>query len=119
EGIISNLTRRYRETQSDFMRDKIEEFMSEVPCPDCHGKRLKKDVVSIKINGLNISEVTDMPVIEALEFFENIILNEKETMIADQILKEIKSRLGFLVDVGLDYLTLSRMAGTLSGGESQ
>ncbi|TFZ40389.1 excinuclease ABC subunit UvrA [Soehngenia longivitae] len=119
EGIISNLMRRYKETQSEFMRDKIEEYMAEIPCPDCNGKRLKKEVLSIKINGLNISEVTDMPVIKALDFFENIDLSPKERMIADQILKEIKSRLGFLVDVGLDYLTLSRMAGTLSGGESQ
>ncbi|KXG75262.1 excinuclease ABC subunit UvrA [Thermotalea metallivorans] len=119
EGIIKNLERRYKETNSDYMREKIEEFMSLTPCDGCKGARLKPEVLSVKIAGKNIAEVTEFSVRQALDFFKNLDLSEKNRMIARQILKEINERLGFLVDVGLDYLTLSRSAGTLSGGESQ
>jgi excinuclease ABC subunit A len=119
EGIIPNLERRYRSTSSDYMKDKIDEYMVETPCPSCHGQRLRDEVLSVKINNLNISEVTDLSVEKAIEFFNNLELSEKQRIIGEQILKEIKERLNFLKDVGLDYLTLSRMAGTLSGGESQ
>ncbi|WFA09149.1 excinuclease ABC subunit UvrA [Tissierella sp. Yu-01] len=119
EGIIPNLERRYRSTNSDYMKDKIDEYMVETPCPKCHGHRLRDEVLSVKINNLNISEVTDLSIVKAIEFFENLVLTEKEKIIGEQVLKEIKERLLFLKDVGLDYLTLSRMAGTLSGGESQ
>ncbi|MFT9497888.1 excinuclease ABC subunit UvrA [Anaerosolibacter sp.] len=119
EGIIKNLERRYKETNSDYMREKIEEFMSLTPCDSCQGMRLKPEVLAVRIAGKNIAEATEFSVRTALEFFGNLGLSEKNTMIARQILKEINERLGFLVDVGLDYLTLSRAAGTLSGGESQ
>lgn len=119
EGIIPNLQRRYESTSSDYIRDKIEEYMAENPCPTCGGRRLKKEVLSVKINGLNIAEVTDLSVSQALEFFKDLKLTEKQQLIAHQILKEIRERLSFLKDVGLDYLTLSRSAGTLSGGEAQ
>ena len=117
EGIIPNLQRRYMGTNSDYMKEKIEEYMVESPCPHCHGKRLKEEVLSVKINGLNISEVTDRS--NSIEFFNNLKLTEKQRIIGEQVLKEINERLKFLKNVGLDYLTLSRMAGTLSGGESQ
>ncbi|MFZ5966370.1 MAG: excinuclease ABC subunit UvrA [Bacillota bacterium] len=119
EGIVKNLERRYKETNSDYMREKIEEFMSLTPCDSCQGTRLKPEVLSVKIADKNIADVTDFSVRQALEFFEHLQLTEKNKMIARQILKEIHERLKFLVDVGLDYLTLSRTAGTLSGGESQ
>ncbi|WP_094546345.1 excinuclease ABC subunit UvrA [Petroclostridium xylanilyticum] len=119
EGVINNLERRYRETQSDWMRSELESLMSTNPCPECNGARLKKESLGVTINNKNIFEVTQMSIIEAREFFNNLKLTEKERMIAHQILKEINARLGFLVDVGLDYLTLSRSAGTLSGGEAQ
>ena len=119
EGIVHNLERRYKSTSSDYMKDKLEEFMADNPCPDCHGNRLRKDVLSVKIDGLNIIEITDLSITKAVEFFDKIILTEKEKIIADQILIEIRERLKFLEQVGLNYLTLSRMAGTLSGGESQ
>ena len=119
EGIIPNLERRYNSTASDYMRDKIDEYMVETPCSKCHGHRLRDEVLAVKINGLNISEVTDFSIVNAIEFFNNIKLTEKQEIIGEQILKEIKERLVFLKDVGLEYLTLSRMAGSLSGGESQ
>lgn len=119
EGVIPNLERRYRETNSDYMRDRIDEYMAEIPCPACKGRRLKDEVLAVKINGLNIAEVTDLSVTNAIDFFENLKLNEKEQLIGHQVLKEIRERLKFLKDVGLEYLTLSRSAGTLSGGESQ
>ncbi len=119
EGVITNLTRRYQETNSDYMREHIGEFMSLNPCGACNGQRLKLEALSVKVGGKNIAEVTELPIRESKEFFENIQLLGKKTVIADQILKEINERLGFLIDVGLDYLTLSRSAGTLSGGESQ
>ena len=119
EGVIYNLKRRYTETSSDRVIDKIDEFMSDEPCPKCHGKRLKDASLAVKVNGKNIAEVTDMSIVDALEFFKNLKLSEKEEIIAKQVLKEIRERLGFLKNVGLDYLTMSRMAGTLSGGEAQ
>lgn len=119
EGVIPNLKRRYTETSSDRVIDKIDEFMSDEPCPKCHGKRLKDASLSVKVNGKNIAEVTDMSIVDALDFFNNLKLSEKEEIIAKQVLKEIRERLGFLKNVGLDYLTMSRMAGTLSGGEAQ
>ncbi len=119
EGIVNNLQRRYRETQSPGMRADIEDCMSETPCPDCHGKRLKKSALAVTVGGLSIADFADLPVNQALEFIDGLVLSEKEEMIAERILKEIKSRLGFLTSVGLGYLTLSRAAATLSGGESQ
>ena len=121
EGIINNLERRHRETTSDWSRNDIEQYMVECPCPDCKGKRLKPASLAVTVGGKNIMEFTDMSVREELEFIENIeeTLSEKDRKIGKQIFKEIRSRLSFLCDVGLDYLTLSRSAGTLSGGESQ
>ena len=119
EGIIANLERRYYETNSDYMKGKIEEYMAEIPCPTCKGKRLKPGVLAVRVGDLNIAEVTDLSVTKALDFFENLELTETQQLIGSQVLKEIKKRLKFLKDVGLDYLTLSRSAGTLSGGESQ
>ena len=119
EGIIGNLSRRYRETQSEAMREEFEKYMSIKPCPSCKGARLKPEALAVKVGGKDISEVTVLPVAEALKFFRNLELTEREQLIARQILKEINERLGFLVNVGLDYLTLGRAAGTLSGGEAQ
>ena len=119
EGIVNNLERRYRETQSDGVKRELEECMSQCPCPTCHGRRLKKESLAVTVGGLDIDTYCRKSVTEALEFMEKLQLNETQTMIAAQILKEIKSRLGFLQSVGLQYLTLSREAGTLSGGESQ
>ena len=119
EGIVNNLERRYRESQSDAMKRDIEEVMSECPCPDCRGKRLKKESLAVTVGGISIHEFCEKPVDEALAFLDTIELSQSQMMIAHQILKEIRSRLGFLKSVGLAYLTLSRQAGTLSGGESQ
>lgn len=119
EGIINNLQRRYRETHSEYMKSEIESSMSITPCPTCHGNRLKKEALSVTVGGINIIEFCNKSVIQALEFIQSLNLNQKEAMIAEQILKEIKARLGFLKSVGLEYLTLSRSSGTLSGGESQ
>ena len=119
EGVIVNLERRYRETNSDYSREKIEEYMAEIPCPKCKGNRLKKEVLSVLIGGKNIIEVTDLSVKELLNFVDNLHLSEKNQFIAHEILKEINERASFLRDVGLEYLTLSRKAGTLSGGEAQ
>lgn len=119
EGIIPNLERRYASTNSDYMRTRIDGFMTEDPCPTCHGKRLKDEVLSVRINGLNIVEATDLSIVKSIEFFSNLQLTEKQIIIGEQVLKEINERLNFLKNVGLDYLTLSRTAGTLSGGESQ
>jgi len=121
EGIINNLERRHRETTSDWSRNDIEQYMVECPCPSCKGKRLKPASLAVTVGGKNIMEFTDMSVREELEFIEQIeeTLSEKDRKIGKQIFKEIRSRLSFLCDVGLDYLTLSRSAGTLSGGESQ
>lgn len=119
EGIIKNLERRYKETVSDYSREKIEEYMSLIPCESCKGARLKPEVLSVRIAGKNISQATEFSVRDGLRFFTNLDLSEKNKMISKQILKEINERLGFLSDVGLEYLTLNRAAGTLSGGESQ
>lgn len=119
EGIIPNLERRYRETSSDGIREFIEGFMGSKPCSSCKGHRLKKEVLAVTINDENIAYVTSLSIGEARDFFNGLRLSDKETTIANMILKEINSRLGFLVNVGLDYLTLSRAAGSLSGGEAQ
>ena len=119
EGVIPTLERRHNETKSQGMRDFYELYMSELPCDECHGARLKKEILCIKIGGKNINEVTDMSIRQLQEFLRNVELTASQKMIADMILKEIDSRLQFLIDVGLEYLTLSRSAGTLSGGEAQ
>ena len=119
EGIVNNLERRYRETQSDAMKREIEECMSQCPCPTCGGRRLKREALAVTVGGISIHEFCEKPVTEALTFLDTIQLSQTQRMIADQILKEIRDRLGFLRSVGLQYLTLSRQAGTLSGGESQ
>ncbi len=119
EGIVPNLERRYRETQSPGMRADIEECMSETPCPDCRGRRLKKTALAVTVGGMSIADFADLPVVQAQKFIDGLVLTEKETIIAERILKEIRARLGFLSSVGLGYLTLSRAAATLSGGESQ
>ena len=119
EGIIPNLERRYRETQSPAMRADIEECMSETPCPACQGMRLKKTALAVTVGGMNIADFCNLSVFKALEFIETLELSEKDQMIAERIVKEIKARLGFLTSVGLGYLSLSRAAATLSGGESQ
>ena len=119
EGVIPNLERRYKETNSDYIRDDLEQYMSTKPCTTCKGARLKPGSLSVLIGGKNIYEVTCMSIVEAQDFFHSLDLTHKETLIARQILKEIGQRLGFLTRVGLDYLTLARSAGTLSGGESQ
>jgi len=119
EGVIPNLQRRYLETQSDYSRTEIEYYMTNKFCPQCKGARLKPEVLAVKIAGKNISEVTNMSVLEANNFFDNLKLSERDMLIARQVLKEIRERLNFLVNVGLDYLTLGRAAGTLSGGEAQ
>ena len=119
EGIINNLDRRFRETQSAWIKEEIESYMSAIPCDACHGMRLSPLSLAVTVGGLNIAELCDLSVVKALDFVEQLSLTDKEAMIARTILKEIKSRLGFLQSVGLGYLTLSRAAGTLSGGESQ
>ncbi len=119
EGVVNNIERRYRETSSEYFKNKMEEYMTVDLCPQCHGKRLKPEILAVTVGDINIAELSDMSVRDALKFIEGLDLSEKDKVIAHQILKEIKSRLTFLIDVGLDYLTLSRSAGTLSGGESQ
>ena len=119
EGIINNLERRYKETQSPAMRADIEECMSEVDCPACHGRRLKKTALAVTVGGMSIADFSDLSVVKALEFIDGLTLSEKDSLIAERILKEIRARLGFLTSVGLGYLTLSRSAATLSGGETQ
>ena len=119
EGIINNMNRRYSETNSEYSKDEIEQCMSEEACPDCHGHRLKKESLAVTVGGKNISELTELSVSDCMDFFNNLQLTEREKFIAERIVKEINARLGFLMSVGLEYLTLSRSAGTLSGGESQ
>jgi excinuclease ABC subunit A len=119
EGVIPNLERRYRETESDFIKADLERYMSTKPCAECNGARLKPEILSVFVGGKNIHEVTCMTISESVEFFNSLDLTPRETKIAGQVLKEIRQRLGFLCRVGLDYLTLARGAGTLSGGESQ
>ncbi len=119
EGVINNLERRYRSSENEAVKSKIEEYMSDVKCSTCGGNRLKKEILAVTIGGKNIAEFTHMSIIEALEFIESLNLTDRELMIGAQIIKEIKARLNFLKNVGLDYLTLSRASATLSGGESQ
>lgn len=118
-GVIPTLERWYRETTSDEWRQEMEQFVATLPCPACSGARLKPEILAVTVNGLNIHEVTSLSIRSALTFFENLSLTKREEMISMQILKEIKARLGFMVAVGLDYLTLDRQAGTLAGGEAQ
>ncbi|WP_394157123.1 excinuclease ABC subunit UvrA [Bacillus altitudinis] len=119
EGVLRNIERRYKETSSDYIREQMEKYMANQPCPTCKGYRLKKETLAVLINGKHIGEMTDLSVSDALDFYEKIELSEKDLQIAQLILREIKERLSFLNNVGLDYLTLSRSAGTLSGGEAQ
>ncbi len=119
EGVINNLERRFHDTSSNWIKEEIESYMSAVPCDACHGQRLSPESLAVTVGGLNISQFCDKSVTEALEFVDALALTDREKMIAAPILKEIKSRLGFLQSVGLEYLTLSRSSGTLSGGESQ
>ena len=119
EGIVTNLERRYIETKSGWIRDWIEQFMTELECPTCHGARLHGDILSVKIGGKNIYEVTKLSIIKMYDFFNNLKLNKEQTEISRMIIKEINDRLRFLINVGLGYLTMNRSAGTLSGGEAQ
>lgn len=119
EGVINNIERRYRETTSEYFKNRMEEYMTIDVCPDCHGKRFKPEILAVTVGDKNIADLSDLSVRDALDFINGLKLSEKDQAIARQILKEIRSRLSFLIDVGLDYLTLSRSAGTLSGGESQ
>jgi excinuclease ABC subunit A len=119
EGVLRNVERRYKDTSSDYIREQMEKYMGQQPCPACKGNRLKKESLAVLIDGQHISQVTDLSIQEAYQFFNGVRLTEKEMQIARLIFREIKERLGFLINVGLDYLTLSRAAGTLSGGEAQ
>ncbi len=119
EGVITNLERRYKETQSDMVKQELEEYMSQIPCPNCNGKRLKRESLAVTISEKSIADVSDMTIIESQKFINSVKLSQWQEIVAAQIFKEIKSRLGFLVDVGLDYLTLSRASASLSGGEAQ
>ena len=119
EGVIPTLERRHRETKSQGMLQFYEMYMSNMECPECHGSRLKKESLSVKVGDKNINELTDMSIVHIKDYINSLVLSEKDSIIADQILKELNKRLQFLIDVGLDYLTLSRSAATLSGGESQ
>jgi excinuclease ABC subunit A len=119
EGVIRNVERRYKETSSDFIREQMEKYMAQHPCPTCSGYRLKKESMAVLISGRHIGQVTELSIEDAHQFFQEISLTEKEMKIANMIFREITERLGFLINVGLDYLTLNRAAGTLSGGEAQ
>ncbi|HSI68124.1 MAG TPA: excinuclease ABC subunit UvrA [Planococcus sp. (in: firmicutes)] len=119
EGVLSNVDRRYRETSSDYIREQMEKYMGQQPCPTCEGYRLKPESLAVKLNGLHIGTVSEFSIIEADRFFEGLELSEKDMQIAKLILREIRERVGFLINVGLDYLTLNRASGTLSGGEAQ
>lgn len=119
EGVLANVERRFKETSSDYIREQMEKYMASRACPTCHGYRLKEETLAVKVNGTHIGEVTALSITEADRFFSNLVLSEKDMQIARLILREIAERLGFLINVGLDYLTLSRAAGTLSGGEAQ
>ena len=119
EGVLSNIERRFRETSSDYVREQMEKYMAQRPCPTCKGYRLKPESLAVKVANIHVGQVTEKSIVEAQSFFDNLQLSEKDAKIAELILREINERLGFLVNVGLDYLTLSRAAGTLSGGEAQ
>ncbi|RNF39365.1 excinuclease ABC subunit UvrA [Planococcus salinus] len=119
EGVLSNVDRRFRDTTSEYIREQMEKYMGEQPCPTCKGYRLKPETLAVKVNGEHIGSISEFSIFEAVEFFNNLTLSEKDEQIARLILREIHERLGFLINVGLDYLTLNRAAGTLSGGEAQ
>ena len=119
EGVITNLERRYRETSSNWIKDEIRSYMTEIPCDECHGERLSKESLTVTVGGINISDLCKKSVVDAIDFISSLELTEKEQIIGAEIIKEIKERLSFLKSVGLGYLTLSRSSGTLSGGESQ
>jgi excinuclease ABC subunit A len=119
EGILPNMERRYRETESNMVREELAKYLSSQPCPSCEGTRLKKDARFVLIKGLNLPGITEMTVSDAADYFNSLKLSGKRATIAEKILKELQDRLKFLVDVGLNYLTLSRSADTLSGGEAQ
>jgi len=119
EGVVTNVERRHRETDSESQRDKLEQFMAEIPCRECKGARLRPETLAVTVAGLNIAELTDRSIRDTLAFIEGMDLSERELMIAERLLKEIRERLRFLVDVGLDYLSLARPSGTLAGGEAQ
>lgn len=119
EGIVNNLERRYRDTTSEYAKHELEKFLNTVVCPECKGARLNKEMLAVTVGGMNIYEFTKLSIADEMEFMENLKLSDRELMIAAQIIKEIKARLKFLLDVGLNYLSLSRSAGTLSGGEAQ
>ncbi len=119
EGVVANVERRHQETESESQRDKLEQFMREIPCRTCKGARLKPETLAVTVGGLNIAQLTDLSIRDTLAFIDTMELSEREHMIAERLLKEIRERLRFLVDVGLDYLSLSRPAGTLAGGEAQ
>ena len=119
EGVVANIDRRYHESPSEYTREMMSRYMTELPCETCHGKRLSKEALSVYVGGYNIGEVVEYSIKNALKFYENIELSEQDKAIAKQILIEIISRLTFLNNVGLDYLTLNRSSGTLSGGEAQ
>ncbi len=119
EGIVNNLERRYQQTNSESIKQELQSCMSNVPCPDCGGKRLRREALAVTVGGVNVADISARPIHEARAFFKGVQFSEKERIIAQGILKEIEARLGFLQDVGLDYLTLARAAGTLSGGEAQ
>ena len=119
EGVIPNIERRFKETSSDYIRDQMEKYMAQQDCPTCKGYRLKPETLAVKVDSIHIGKVTEFSIEEADKFFEQLSLSEKDMQIAKMILREIRERLGFLINVGLDYLTLSRAAGTLSGGEAQ
>lgn len=119
EGVLSNIARRYKDTSSDYVRDQMEKYMAQRPCPSCDGYRLKEETLAVKVNDVHIGKVTELSIGEADGFFKTLQLSEKDQQIAELVLREIEERLGFLINVGLDYLTLSRASGTLSGGEAQ
>src|SRR5699024_11136744 len=119
EGVIGNVSRRFKETTSDYVREQMEKYMTEQPCKACKGYRLKKESLCVYIQGMHIGQLVRLTVSEAIQFFENLEISEKERQIGRLIFQEILSRLSFLNNVGLEYLTLNRASGTLSGGEAQ
>ena len=119
EGLVTNLERRYSQTQSDSMKEEYEQYMSDTPCPECHGQRLRREALAVTVGGISIAQLSEMSIRDALRFINGLELTPRQQMIGAQILKEVRQRLGFLQDVGLDYLTLARAAATLSGGEAQ
>src|SRR5699024_10211002 len=119
EGVVSFIVRKHSETESDWSRERYEEYMREVPCPTCQGARLKPEVLAVRVGGKSIAEVCELPIDQAKDFLDALELDPRQTAIAGQVLREIHARMGFLLDVGLHYLSMARAAGTLSGGEAQ